>query len=122
MTTIGDVDQSFWQKIDKLVHDSKIVIDRLKGSTHPRDTSFVLPMDYGYLEGTVGGDGEGIDLWKGSKEGLCVDGIICTVDLAKRDAEIKILISCTEEEKRIAYETHNNTHQGGVLIARPAAS
>lgn len=109
----------FWTKLDELVSQSEIVIDRPKGSGHPRRAEFKMPMDYGYLEGTTGGDGAGIDLWRGSKEGISVDGVICTVDLYKRDAEVKILISCTEEEKQIAYETHNKSSQAGILVKRP---
>ena len=29
--------------------------------------------------------------------------------LMKRDSEIKILIGCTEEEKQMIYQTHNET-------------
>lgn len=37
----------------------------------------------------------------------------------KRDSEIKILIGCTEEEKAIVYETHNETEfMKGILIRR----
>ena len=41
------------------------------------------------------------------------------VDLMKKDSEIKILIGCTEEEKQIIYQTHNETeYMKGVLIRR----
>lgn len=47
------------------------------------------------------------------------DAIMCIVDLMKRDSEIKILIGCTEEEKQIVYQTHNETqYMKGVLIRR----
>ena len=42
-------------------------------------------------------------------EGKKVDAIMCIVDLMKRDSEIKILIGCTEEEKQLVYQTHNET-------------
>lgn len=38
-----------------------------------------------------------------------IDAIMCIDDLMKKDLEIKILIGCTEEEKAIVYETHNET-------------
>ena len=63
-------------------------------------------------------DGGGIDAWIGSgkKE---LDAIMCIVDLRKRDSEIKLLIGCTEEEKAIVYETHNETQfMKGILIRR----
>jgi len=63
-------------------------------------------------------DGSGIDVWVGSN-GKKVDSIMCIVDLLKKDSEIKILIGCTEEEKRIIYETHNDTeYMKGILIHR----
>ena len=44
---------------------------------------------------------------------------MCFVDLMKMVSEIKILIGCTEEEKAIEYETHNETQfMKGVLIRR----
>ncbi len=63
-------------------------------------------------------DGGGIDVWVGTN-GNQVDAIMCIVDLMKRDSEIKILIGCTEEEKEIIYETHNETQfMKGILIER----
>lgn len=53
-------------------------------------------------------DGAGIDVWVGSGEKQ-VDAVICTVDFRKRDSEIKILIGCTEEEKMVVYQAHNET-------------
>ena len=48
-----------------------------------------------------------------------VDAIICTVDLMKRDSEIKILIGCTEKEKIDIYKMHNETpYMKGFLIRR----
>jgi len=70
------------------------------------------------LENTLSMDGGGIDLWRGTG-GDFVDAIICTVDLMKRDSEIKILIGCSEEEKRLVLETHNNSeYMKGILIRR----
>ena len=63
-------------------------------------------------------DGAGIDVWVGSGEKR-IDAIICTVDLMKKDSEIKILIGCTEDEKQIIYQTHNETeYMKGILIRR----
>ena len=113
MNTTNNAD--FWLAIDKLVSDSKVVIDRPKGSRHPKYPDYVYPLDYGYLEGTTAMDGGGIDVWKGS-DGDYIDAIICTVDLLKRDSEIKILIGCTEEEKLLALP--DNEYLKGILIRR----
>ena len=80
-------DNSFWQALDKLVAASKTVIDRPKGSRHPKYPDIVFPVDYGYLDGTSSMDGGGIDVWQGT-DGETIDAIICTVDLMKKDSEI----------------------------------
>ncbi len=109
---------NFWQALDRLVAESTIVIDRPKGSAHPRFPDFIYRVDYGHLKDTASMDGAGIDVWIGSGE-KTVDAIMCIVDLMKRDSEIKILIGCTEEEKAIIYETHNETEfMKGILIRR----
>lgn len=108
----------FWNALDKLVTNSEIVIDRPKGTSHPKYPNFIYRVDYGYLKDTSSMDGAGIDVWVGSGEKK-VDAIMCIVDLMKKDSEIKILIGCTEEEKAIVYETHNETQfMKGVLILR----
>ena len=109
----------FWKAIDKLISSGNIIIDRPKGSTHPRYPEIRYELDYGYIENTASMDGSGIDVWRGSlPEGKC-DAIICTVDLWKRDSEIKLLIGCTEEEKVIAYNFHNSSEfMKGIMIRR----
>ena len=105
----------FWFALDKLVSESKIIIDRPKGSRHPKYPDCIYPVDYGYLENTSSMDGNGIDVWKGT-DGDYIDAIICTVDLLKRDSEIKILIGCSEEEKRLVMP--DNEFMKGILIRR----
>ena len=111
---------AFWTALDKLVSDSKIIIDRPKGSHHPKYPTFVYPVDYGYLENTSSMDGGGIDVWKGT-DGEGIDAIVCTVDLMKKDSEIKILIGCGEDEKQLVLDAHNNSeYMKGILIRRDA--
>jgi inorganic pyrophosphatase len=115
---MNQYDHAFWQAIDKLVAESKIVIDRPKGSRHPKYPSLMYPVDYGYLDGTSSMDGGGIDVWKGTG-GDYIDAIICTVDLMKKDSEVKILIGCNEDEKQLVLEAHNNSeYMKGILIQR----
>jgi inorganic pyrophosphatase len=78
----------FWQALDKLVAESEMVIDRPKGSRHPRYPDIVYQVDYGYLKGTTSMDGGGIDVWKGTRGNPAVVTVICIVDLVKRDSEI----------------------------------
>ena len=111
-------DTGFWTAIDKLVSESKVIIDRPKGAMHPR-FDFIYPLDYGYLDNTYSMDGGGIDVWSGSRNTDLCDAIICTVDLLKKDSEIKLLLGCTEEEKEIAIRFHNDSeYMKGVMIKR----
>ena len=108
--------EEFWNILDELVINSEIVINRPK--SHPKYPNFIYRVDYGFLKNTTSMDGSGIDVWVGSGDKK-VDAIMCIVDLLKKDSEIKILLGCTEEEKRIVYETHNETQfMKGVLINR----
>lgn len=76
--------------MDNLVKQSKIVIDRPRGTAHPKYPDFIYKVDYGYLENTSSMDGGGIDVWVGTKE-----------------------------EKEIIYETHNESkYIKGILIER----
>lgn len=113
------MDDAFWNAIDKLVSESEIVIDRPKGSAHPCYPDFLYGVDYGYLKNTIAMDGGGIDVWVGSSSNQTSDAIMCIIDLTKRDSEIKILIGCSEDEKEIVYQTHNETeHMKGIMIRR----
>lgn len=112
-------DREFWNAIDTLVSEGEIVIDRPKGSTHPKYPKLVYSLDYGYIKNTTSMDGGGIDVWRGSLPEKTVNAIICTVDLMKKDSEIKLLIGCTEEEMEIVYAFHNRMEMmKGILIRR----
>lgn len=115
---MNDFNNAFWELLDTLVKDSEIVIDRPRGTAHPKYPDFVYKVDYGYLKDTSSMDGAGIDVWVGSG-GKQIDAVMCIVDLMKRDSEIKILIGCTEEEKQLVYEAHNETpYMKGIMIRR----
>ncbi len=40
----------FWDTLDKLVQQSEIVIDRPKGTAHPKYPKFIYKVDYGYYQ------------------------------------------------------------------------
>jgi inorganic pyrophosphatase len=111
----------FWALVDELIATSEIVIDRPGGSAHPRVPEIVYPFNYGYLTNTIGGDGDGIDAWRGSLPEARVTGIIATVSVPQRDAEVKLLIGCTPEEMQLALTTHCRSHTAGILVRRPPA-
>jgi inorganic pyrophosphatase len=112
---------NFWHKLDQLVAKHELVIDRPKGSHHPRYPEMVYPLSYGYLAGTQAADGEGIDVWVGSLPERAVTAIICTIDMLKRDTEIKILLGCTAQEMQKILDFHNDDSdwQSAIGIERP---
>lgn len=109
---------TFWTHLETLIQTTELVIDRPKGSAYPRDVSVIYPLDYGYLKDTSGGDGEGIDVWRGSLAGGRFDAVVCTVDLDKRDAEIKLLLGCTADEKKVICAFHTGGTAAAMLIER----
>jgi F420 biosynthesis protein FbiB-like protein len=88
----------FWENLEALVSASRVVIDRPMGSAHPRFPEVIYPLDYGYLEGSRSADGAGLDLWLGSSGEKSLQALILTVDLTRRDAEIKLLLGCSDLE------------------------
>lgn len=106
----------FWQRLDALLERCEIVIDRPKGSRHPRFHEIVYQLDYGYLAGTSSNDGEGIDVWLGSDVAKMLDAVICTVDLDKGDAEMKLMVGCTAEEKEYIERFYNEWPDMGAHV------
>ena len=79
----------------------------------------IYPLDYGYLKGISGGDGHELDVWRGTAIEAKLDTIVCTVDLLKKDVEIKLLVGCTEEEKTKVINFHNESEwMAAVLLKR----
>lgn len=108
---------NFWEALDEIVINSLVIIDRPKGSAHPKFPEFVYPVDYGYLEGTSSVDGGGIDVWKGTgTNGF--DAILCVVDGIKKDTEIKLLFNCTPKEKRMVLKCQNEKMMKAIIINR----
>ena len=111
--------EDFWKLADKLFDTHKIVIDRPKGSRHPKYTSYIYPLDYGYLEDTSSGDNAGIDVWIGTSKQHKVSAVISSIDILKGDSEIKLLYACTMEEIKLIYDEHNRTdNMKGLLNIR----
>lgn len=113
--------QRYWQALDTLVATCRLVIDRPAGSTHPRYPDFIYPLDYGYLDGSLAGDGQGIDCWVGSIPDKTITAVIFTIDLVKRDMEAKLLLGCTPLETQELLQVHNTGPQSGILLTRPPA-
>jgi inorganic pyrophosphatase len=109
----------FWLRAEAFLAGHDIIIDRPRGSRHPRFPEFVYPLDYGYLKDTLGSDANPVDVWRGSLTGKQLVGVACTVDLMKSDAELKLLVDCSEEEiHKIETFYRDNQYLSGMIIRR----
>lgn len=57
-----EIKADFGAAIEKIVKESNIVIDRPKGSFHPKFHDFICKVDYGDLDNTASMDRAGIDI------------------------------------------------------------
>lgn len=107
----GDI----WEEADRWVGECALVVDRPRGSVHPRFPEYVYPLDYGYLTGTVSADGEGVDVFVGA-EGVAagVTHLVLVLDPLKRDAEVKLMVGCEPGEVDAVLEFY-----GGYAVAVP---
>ena len=110
----------FWSSLDELLAASQVVIDRPKGTAHPRYPEMIYPCDYGYLQGTTAIDGSGVDLFAGTLPGRGLDAVLLTVDNHKKDVEIKLLLGCSEAEKQIVLAFLNGGLMSASLVRRDA--
>ena len=110
--------ESFWTHLEALVTSAELVIERPRGATHPRHPALVYPLDYGYLKGTSGGDGSAIDGWRGSLAEGHLEAGVCTVDLEKREAEIKLLLGCPPAEQQIICAFHQSAWTAALVVER----
>lgn len=116
------LNHNFWSALNTLLSTCEIKIDRPMGSRHPKWPEIVYPLDYGYLEGSVSGDGNETDVWVGSLPDREITAVAVTVDLHKRDSEIKLLVGCSEEEIGVVCEFHNGGSQSAVVLRRDERS
>ena len=112
-----NLDTAFWHSLAELIATHSIVIDRPKHTAHPRYPDLIYPLNYGYIENTSTGDGADIDVWIGSLPQKTLTGILCTFDRLKFDAEIKLLIGCTDEDVQTIQGF--NTDLPSLFIANP---
>jgi inorganic pyrophosphatase len=112
------MENDFWEYLERLIEINTIEIDRPKGSAHPRSPDLIYPLDYGYLKDTTSPDGGGLDVWVGKQFSARLNGIICTIDLNKRDLEIKVLKGCSEAELKTIMDFHKSRAMQAILIRR----
>ena len=108
----------FWQKLDTLVLSSTLIVERKKGSVHPKYPNLVYPCDYGYLKDTHSSDMGEIDVFVGTRQTAQTDTIIVAVDVLKKDAEVKVLLGCTQSEELAILHFLNQTDFQKTIILR----
>ena len=87
----------FFNNLEKLIAENGIVVERKSGTCHPKYPDFVYTVDYGYIRGTQSQDGNEIDIFVGTSNKGVV-GCLVTLDLYKKDSEIKVLFNCNDDE------------------------
>jgi inorganic pyrophosphatase len=112
---LGD-NKKYWDALADLVNEHEIVIDRPKGSAHPKYPDVIYKVDYGYLDGTTTIDGGGIDIFVGEMSMNKIQGIMCTVDTLKNDTEIKIIYNCNSIEIKAIYNFLNSGYMKAIFI------
>lgn len=110
------MNNAFWGKLSTILNESELIIDRPKGSCHTKYPQVIFPLDYGYLKNTSGGDGNEIDVWRGSLKAKTLNAIACTVDTLKRDTEIKLIVGCNENEIETIERFHMNEFMASIII------
>lgn len=100
-----------------------VVVDRPLGSTHPEDDEFLYPLNYGYLPGTVSGDGEPIDTYL---LGLSMPvaeahGTVVAVVIRADDEEDKLVVApvgrtFTEEEIAAAVDFQERYFTSRIVV------
>ncbi len=108
-----------WGTWARCIEDNGITIERPRTTAHPDHPFIVYPVDYGYVNGTRGGDGDALDVFVGrGTTGLV--GALLTTDHQQRDREAKLLYDCTPPEVYTAHGfiNYDRTLLEGVLVLR----
>ncbi|MBX2819391.1 MAG: hypothetical protein KTR29_06900 [Rhodothermaceae bacterium] len=91
------IDHFNWPAWEKLIEQNGVTIDRPYQSIHPDYPAIVYPINYGYINNTLGSDQEEIDIFIGTATNKLV-AAISTTDFRKGDREWKFIYNCTPEE------------------------
>ncbi|MEU9604994.1 hypothetical protein [Streptomyces sp. NPDC048057] len=108
----------FWREMEKVTAGAAMRVDRPKGSRHPRFPDWIYPLDHGYLEGTHGGDVEGVDVWIGTGR-VEVTALVVTVDPHRNRAEVQLLLGCTPAEIAAVEDFYHRCPQAALVIPHP---
>ena len=65
--------------------------------------------------------GDEVAVWVGSVTPRIITGVVCTVDMGKRDAELKLLLGCTPAETSAIVSFQNQGTMAAILIPKGAS-
>jgi len=108
-----------WEAWERVIFKNGITLDRLQGSVHPIHEDIIYPLDYGYVNGTMGTDGEQLDIFVGSRINGLIAAIL-TTDFQKGDRECKLIFNCTPEEVYLVngFINFDASRMTGTLVMR----
>ena len=108
-----------WDHWVGCINERGLTIDRPARTAHPDHPSVIYPLDYGYINDTVGTDGAPVDVFVGSGSTGLV-GALLTADHRKGDRELKFLWDCTPPEVYTAHGfiNYDRSLLEGVLVLR----
>lgn len=108
-----------WTAWARCLDERGVTIDRPARTAHPSYPSVIYPLDYGFIPGTTGTDGDPVDVFLGSDDTGLV-GLILTTDYRQGDREVKLLVDCTPAEIYMAHGfiNYDRTLLEGVLVLR----
>lgn len=108
-----------WARWDACIETRGITIDRPRATAHPAYPSIMYPLDYGFIPGTVGSDGEPVDSFVGSGDRGLI-GALLTIDYRQEKRELTFLVDCTAVEVYTAHGfiNYDRTLLEGVLVLR----
>jgi inorganic pyrophosphatase len=113
-----------WTNWAQCIEARGVTLDRPAHSAHPEYPSVIYPLDYGFIPGTTGPDGEPVDVFVGSgTQGLV--GALLTTDHRRPGRDLKLLLDCTPPEIYTAHGfiNYDRTLLEGVLaLRRPMAA
>ena len=113
-----------WAAHERLIAERGLTIDRPRFSRHPRFPEIVYPIDYGYVNGVMGEDGDELDVFVGTVPSGLV-GVLRTIDHRKGDTELKLLYDCTPAEIYLVHGFINfdpALMEGRLTLRRPMAA
>jgi inorganic pyrophosphatase len=109
-----------WGYWERLLRERGVVIDRPRGSAHPRYPDMIYPLDYGYIPDTTGGDGAEVDVFIGTAP-TGLRAALLTTDAGKGDREIKLLWNMTGGEIVIALDFLTRNGMRSQLLLRTSS-